>query len=45
MTRSIEHGKRTGFASLGKGGLNFDSFPMRLFAKATPGTGIPPTST
>lgn len=33
MTRSIEHGKRTGFASLGRGGLNFDSFPMRLFAK------------
>jgi ribonucleoside-diphosphate reductase beta chain len=33
MTRSIEHGKRTGFATLGKGGLNFDSFPMRLFAK------------
>ncbi len=33
MTRSIAHGKRTGFASLGRGGLNFDSFPMRLFAK------------
>ena len=33
MTRSIEHGKRTGFATLGRGGLNFDSFPMRLFAK------------
>ncbi|MGQ0573776.1 MAG: R2-like ligand-binding oxidase [Pseudonocardia sp.] len=33
MTRSIEHGKRTGFASLSKGGLKFDSFPMRLFAK------------
>lgn len=31
--RVIEHGKRTGFASLGKGGLNFDSFPMRLFTK------------
>jgi len=33
MTRSIEHGKRTGFATLGAGGLNFDSFPMRLFTK------------
>jgi ribonucleoside-diphosphate reductase beta chain len=33
MTRSIEHGKRTGFATLGEGGLNFDSFPMKLFAK------------
>ncbi|QJY46438.1 R2-like ligand-binding oxidase [Pseudonocardia broussonetiae] len=33
MTRSIEHGKRTGFATLGTGGLNFDSFPMRLFSK------------
>lgn len=33
MTRSIEHGKRTGYATLTKGGLNFDSFPMRLFAK------------
>jgi ribonucleoside-diphosphate reductase beta chain len=32
-TRSIEHGKRTGYASLGAGGLDFDSFPMRLFAK------------
>ena len=31
--RVIEHGKRTGFASLSRGGLNFDSFPMRLFAK------------
>ncbi len=31
--RSIEHGKRTGFATLSRGGLNFDSFPMRLFAK------------
>lgn len=36
MTRSIEHGKRTGYATLAAptaGGLNFDSFPMRLFAK------------
>ncbi len=33
MQRSIEHGKREGFASLGRGGLNRDSFPMRLFAK------------
>ena len=33
MTRSIEHGKRSGYVSLSKGGLNFDSFPLRLFAK------------
>jgi ribonucleoside-diphosphate reductase beta chain len=33
MTRSIEHGKRTGFATLSTGGLNFDSFPLRLFTK------------
>ncbi len=33
MTRTIEHGKRTGYASLGAGGLNPDSFPMRLFLK------------
>ena len=33
MKRSIEHGKRTGFATLQRGGLNFDSFPMRLFSK------------
>lgn len=33
MTRSIAHGQRTGFATLSKGGLNFDSFPMKLFAK------------
>jgi len=31
--RSIEHGRRAGFATLQRGGLNFDSFPMRLFAK------------
>lgn len=31
--RSIEHGKRTGYATLGRGGLNLESFPMRLFAK------------
>ena len=32
--------ERTGFASLRRGGINFDSFPMRLFAKgnAKPGT-------
>jgi ribonucleoside-diphosphate reductase beta chain len=30
---TITHGKRTGFATLSKGGLNFDSFPMRLFTK------------
>ncbi|MBU3750865.1 MAG: R2-like ligand-binding oxidase [Mycobacterium sp.] len=33
MTRTIEHGKRTGYASLGAGGLNRESFPMRLFLK------------
>lgn len=33
MTLSIEHGNRTGYATLRRGGLNFDSFPMRLFAK------------
>jgi ribonucleoside-diphosphate reductase beta chain len=31
--RSIEHGRRTGYASLTAGGLNRDSFPMRLFLK------------
>jgi ribonucleoside-diphosphate reductase beta chain len=31
--RSIEHGRRAGFATLQRGGLNFDSFPMRLFTK------------
>ena len=33
MMRTIEHGKRTGYASLGAGGLNRDSFPMKLFLK------------
>jgi len=33
MTRTIEHGKRTGYASLGAGGLNRESFPMKLFLK------------
>lgn len=33
MTRTIQHGSRTGYASLGAGGLNPDSFPMRLFHK------------
>ncbi|MGQ0574807.1 MAG: R2-like ligand-binding oxidase [Pseudonocardia sp.] len=31
--RSITHGARTGFASLAGGGLNWDSLPLRLFAK------------
>lgn len=31
--RVIEHGKRTGYSSLSKGGLRIDSFPMKLFAK------------
>ena len=33
MTRTIEHGSRNGYASLGAGGLSTESFPMRLFAK------------
>lgn len=33
MTRSIQHGNRTGYASLGAGALNQESFPMRLFTK------------
>lgn len=33
MTRSIEHGKRTGYASLRAGGIIGESFPMRLFLK------------
>ncbi|MBW0104634.1 R2-like ligand-binding oxidase [Pseudonocardia sp. KRD291] len=31
--RTIEHGKRNGFASLSGGGLKQDSFPLRLFSK------------
>jgi ribonucleoside-diphosphate reductase beta chain len=31
--RSIEHGKRNGFATMEKGRLNFESFPMRLYFK------------
>ncbi|MCE3552552.1 R2-like ligand-binding oxidase [Pseudonocardia sp. RS11V-5] len=31
--RTIEHGKRDGFASLDEGGLKQESFPMRLFTK------------
>jgi ribonucleoside-diphosphate reductase beta chain len=33
MTRTIEHGNRNGFASLGAGGLSTEAFPMRLFTK------------
>ena len=33
MTRTIAHGHRTGYASLGAGGLNAESFPMKLFLK------------
>jgi len=33
MTRTIEHGNRNGYASLGAGGLSTESFPMLLFAK------------
>ncbi|GAB3004196.1 R2-like ligand-binding oxidase [Amycolatopsis acidiphila] len=33
ITRSIEHGNRTGFGSLSQGGLRLDSFPMKLFRK------------
>jgi ribonucleoside-diphosphate reductase beta chain len=31
--RTIEHGKRDGFASLDAGGLTQESFPLRLFTK------------
>ncbi len=30
---NITHGQRTGYASLERGGLNFEAMPMRLFAK------------
>lgn len=33
MTRTIAHGHRTGYASLGAGELSQESFPMRLFRK------------
>ncbi|HEX4359508.1 MAG TPA: R2-like ligand-binding oxidase [Pseudonocardia sp.] len=33
ITRSIEHNRRTGFASLTEGGLRTSSFPMRLFRR------------
>jgi ribonucleoside-diphosphate reductase beta chain len=33
MTRTIQHGDRNGYASLGAGGLSQESFPLRLFAK------------
>ncbi|MBV9090071.1 MAG: R2-like ligand-binding oxidase [Mycobacteriaceae bacterium] len=33
MTRTIQHGNRNGYASLGAGGLSPESFLMRLFAK------------
>ena len=33
MTRTIQHGNRNGYASLNAGGLNQESFPLRLFAK------------
>ena len=33
MTRTIAHGHRTGYASLAAGGLNMESFPMKLFLK------------
>ena len=33
MTRTITHGNRNGYASLGAGGVSQESFPMRLFAK------------
>jgi ribonucleoside-diphosphate reductase beta chain len=33
MTRTIAHGNRNGYASLGAGRLSQDSFPMRLFMK------------
>ena len=33
MTRTIAHGNRTGYATLGAGGLSRESFPLRLFIK------------
>ena len=33
MTRTIQHGNRNGYASLGEGGLSQESFPMKLFQK------------
>ena len=33
MTRTIKHGNRNGYASLGAGGLSQESFPLRLFTK------------
>jgi ribonucleoside-diphosphate reductase beta chain len=33
VDRSITHNARTGYASLAPGGLNYDNFPMKLFAK------------
>jgi ribonucleoside-diphosphate reductase beta chain len=33
INRSIEHNKRTGYASLCENGLRMESFPMRLFRK------------
>ena len=33
MTRTIQHGHRNGYASLGAGGLSQEPFPMRLFTK------------
>lgn len=33
MDRNITHNSRTGYASLQPGGLNYDNFPMKLFAK------------
>jgi len=40
-TPVIAHGRRTGFASLSRGGLDLDSFPMRLFAKGNARTWNP----
>lgn len=33
IERTIQHGQREGFGSLASGGLNLDSFPMKLFKK------------
>lgn len=33
IERTIQHGSREGFGSLASGGLNLDSFPMKLFKK------------
>ena len=45
MARTIQHGHRNGYASLGAGGLSQQSFPMRLFTKGRANSGTRRTST